>query len=207
MDIGGTSHNPADLMVEEGKVVTLPEEASFGDAELSLEALPEGAPANAVALLQYVYNERKVGQAYLLDKTIQVPAETEPSGGDAAEPGTEDGSGESGSAAQEPGGTEEPTEEPTETASVDPEKTDERFSLKLPKAVIPGVILAVLAALGAGLWMVWIRKRRREEAEAAARRQERRRQRLMEEGPEAAAEFNRLLEEKKNRSQGRGHRR
>jgi len=29
----------------------------------------------------------------------------------------------------------------------------------------------------------------------------------MEEGPEAAAEFNRLLEEKKNRSQGRGHRR
>ena len=77
----------------------------------------------------------------------------------------------------------------------------------LPKAVIPGVILAVLAALGAGLWMVWIRKRRKEEAEAAARRRERRRQRLMEEGPEAAAEFNRLLEEKKNRSQGRGHRR
>ena len=58
-------------------------------------------------------------------------------------------------------------------------------------------VLAVLAALGAGLWMVWIRKRRREEAEAAARRQERCRQRLMEEGPEAAAEFNRLLEEKK----------
>ena len=156
-----------------------------------------------VALLQYVYNERKVGQAYLLDKTIQVPAETEPSGGDAAEPGAEDGSGETGSAAQEP----EDTEEPTETASVDPEKTDGRFSMKLPKAVIPGVILAVLAALGAGLWMVWIRKRRREEAEAAARRRERRRQRLMEEGPEAAAEFNRLLEEKKNRSQGRGHRR
>lgn len=203
VDIGGTSYNPADLMVEEGKVVTLPEEASFGDAELSLEALPEGAPANAVALLQYVYNERKVGQAYLLDKTIQVPAETEPSGGDAAEPGTEDGSGETGSAAQEP----EDTEEPTETASVDPEKTDGRFSMKLPKAVIPGVILAVLAALGAGLWMVWIRKRRKEEAEAAARRRERRRQRLMEEGPEAAAEFNRLLEEKKNRSQGRGHRR
>lgn len=123
--------------------------------------------------------------------------------GDAAEPGTEDGSGETGSAAQEP----EDTEEPTETASVDPEKTDGRFSMKLPKAVIPGVILAVLAALGAGLWMVWIRKRRKEEAEAAARRRERRRQRLMEEGPEAAAEFNRLLEEKKNRSQGRGHRR
>ena len=77
MDIGGTSYNPADLMVEEGKVVTLPEEASFGDAELSLEALPEGAPANAVALLQYVYNERKVGQAYLLDKTIQVPQSLE----------------------------------------------------------------------------------------------------------------------------------
>lgn len=129
MDIGGTSYNPADLMVEEGKVVTLPEEASFGDAELSLEALPEEAPANAVALLQYVYNERKVGQAYLLDKTIQVPAETEPSGGDAAEPGTEDGSGETGSAAQEP--------EPTETASVDPEKTDGRFSMKLPEGCDP----------------------------------------------------------------------
>ena len=49
VDIGGTSDNPADLMVEEGKVVTLPEEASFGDAELSLEALPEGGamPVNA----------------------------------------------------------------------------------------------------------------------------------------------------------------
>ena len=90
---------------------------------------------------------------------------------------------------------------------MDPEKTDGGLSLKLPKAVIFGVILAGLAALGVGLWMVWIRKRRREEAEAAARRRERRRQRLMEEGPEAAAEFNRLLEEKKNRSQGRGHRR
>ena len=186
-------------MVEEGKVVTLPEGAGFGDADLSLEALPEGAPANAVALLQYVYNERKVGQAYLLDKTVEVPAETEPSG----EPGAEDGSGENESAAQEPGNPEEATE----TASAEPEKTDGKLSVKLQgKAVLAGG-LAVLAVLGAGLWMVLARKRKREEAEAAARSRERRMQRLMEEGPEAAAEFNRLLEEKKNRSQDRRHRR
>ena len=163
MDIGGTSYNPADLMVEEGKVVTLPEEASFGDAELSLEALPEEAPANAVALLQYVYNERKVGQAYLLDKTIQVPAETEPSGGDAAEPGTEDGSGGDRKRRPGTGGYRGAHRDGLCGSGENRRKVFHEASEGCDPWCDPGGP----GSLGAGLWMVWIRKRRKEEAEAA----------------------------------------
>ena len=193
-------------MVEEGKVVTLPEEASFGDAELSLEALPEEAPANAVALLQYVYNERKVGQAYLLDKTIQVPAETEPSGGDAAEPGTEDGSGETGSAAQE---LRRIQRSPQRRPLWIRRKQDGRFSHEASEGCDPWCVILRRSWQPLGPVSGWSgsgregKKRRRQPPGD----REHSRQRLMEEGPEAAAEFNRLLEEKKNRSQGRGHRR
>lgn len=61
MDIGGTSYNPADLMVEEGKVVTLQRRPPSVMQSFPWKPFRKERPANAVALLQYVYNERKVG--------------------------------------------------------------------------------------------------------------------------------------------------
>ena len=65
-------------------------------------------------------------------------------------------------------------------------------------SILPILVILLLGAAGGGGYY-WIQNERKKEAEAAARRREKRRQRLMEEGAEAEAEFNRLLEAKRNR--------
>ena len=65
-------------------------------------------------------------------------------------------------------------------------------------SILPILVILLLGAAGGG-GCYWIQNERKKEAEAAARRREKRRQRLMEEGAEAEAEFNRLLEAKRNR--------
>ena len=50
------------------KKITLPKDATFADAELSLGAVPDGAPEGTVGVLNYIYNERKIGSAYLMTK-------------------------------------------------------------------------------------------------------------------------------------------
>lgn len=199
VEINGASYAPSDLYVEAGRVITLPNSAAFGDAELSLAELPKDHPVNAVALLQYVYNERKIGQAYLCDRTIPVPEETGNSGEGSGE-GESNGSEmmEMSTAALETDSPEGKTDVPV---SGDPngEKTPEKaggFPV-LPMAV---VLVFLVLATGAGFW---IRESRRKEAEAQALRRERRRQRLREEGADAEAEFERLMGEKRNKNRGR----
>ena len=191
VEINGTSYAPSDLYVETGRVITLPNSASFADAELSLAEMPENHPVNAVALFQYIYNERKIGQAYLCDRTIPVPEETENPGEKES-----DGSGmeEMTTAAPENGSLEA---DPDVPVSGDPEGANEPGGTGgLPILPMAAALVLILLAAGAGFW---IRESRRKEAEAQALRRERRRQRLMEEGAEAEAEFERLLEEKRNR--------
>lgn len=195
VEINGVFYAPSDLYVETGRVITLPNSASFGDAEMSLIEMPEDHPVNAVALLQYVYNERKIGQAYLCDRTIPVPEET-------GSPG-EEGSTGADMAEMETTGFE--TGPQGETADVpvsgDPneEKTPDK-SGGFPILPIVTVLIFIVLATGTGFW---IREGRRKEAEAQALRRERRRQRLREEGAGAEAEFERLMEEKRNKNRGR----
>ena len=181
MEIGGNTYAPSELKIEEGRMITLPEGAVFADAELTLEGLPEEHPEDAVGLLRYVYNERKIGEAYLLlkdgaavdaDVAVNVP---EP---EAAEPA-------------------ETEAEETEAVIDEEDKTSEKKN-EGGFPVLPIMIILLLGAAGGGGYY-WIQNERKKEAEAAARRREKRRQRLMEEGAEAEAEFNRLLEAKKNR--------
>lgn len=183
VEIGGQTYAPADLIIETGTQITLPETAAFSDAELTLAELPENHPEHAVGLLQYTYNDRKIGQAYLLLKsgeTAGADAEQMSEMKDSAD--AEDGQGEvSRPAAADADG-----------------KNINRTSGGFP--VIP-VILVILVLLVAALCVVLVRRvqeNRRREEEAAARR-ERRRQRLMEEGADVEAEFNRLLEERKRK--------
>lgn len=200
VEINGASYSPADLYIEEGKVVTLPDSAVFSDAEASLVELPENHPANAVGRIRYIYNERTVGEAYLFDRTIEVSddviaADADPVNGQGEESGESQAQGENGS---------QPSEEPSESET-EQEKTDgnEETGNKIPVASSVMVILFLLAAGGITGIIFWVRNNQRKEAEAAAIRRERRRKRLQEEGEGAEKEFARLLEEKKNRNRNR----
>lgn len=75
--IGEKSYAPSELMISGDGVVTLPLNASFADAEKVLETtMPGTCPSNAVARIQYLYNERKIGQAYLCLKETEKEPET-----------------------------------------------------------------------------------------------------------------------------------
>ncbi|MBQ7795451.1 MAG: serine hydrolase [Lachnospiraceae bacterium] len=182
VELNGTSYDPSELKIEEGRVITLPDDAVFADAELTLVDMPEDHPEDAVGLLQYIYNERKIGQAYLLLKDWVAPVDvevTEPVEGTVADEADVAGESEA------------------ETAAVDgSEEKETSEGGGFP--IIPVIVVLALAGAGGGGYY-WITQERKREAEAAAKRREKRRQRLMEEGSEAEAEFNRLLEEKRSR--------
>ena len=173
INLDGTDYRSSDLMIEPGRFITLPETADFDAAEIQIGAIPEGTehPANALAQLTYTYNERVIGTAFLMTK--EMPAETD----------TPDNSGI-------------PDTETIDTAA--PTQNDQADSngSERPKAniLMVLVIVVILLAVAAVLWILHSRKK---EAEALARRREQRRRRLQESGDEE--EFNRMLEEWKQR--------
>lgn len=187
VDLYGASYDPGDLRIEEGRVLTLPKNAGFADAELSLEELPADHPYNAVGLLQYTYNERKIGQAYLLDQTMEpaVQADADPDP-EAEIPETAD---------QQKEDMEKETGVNGNAAGKD--DTEKKGSIPLIPTLLGVLALAALAGI-----ILWVNHERKREAEEAAVRRERRRQRLMEEGAGAEAEFKRLLAEKRNKRSG-----
>lgn len=181
VEINGTSYDPEELKIEEGRMITLPEDAVFADVELTLADMPEDHPEDAVGLLQYIYNERKIGQAYLLLKNGAVQAGAEAVETKLAEP---DGAGEDAAKPEDTAKTEDkPKKEKSEGGGF---------------PILPFVIVLILGGAGGGAYY-WITQERKREAEAAAKRREKRRQRLLEEGDGAEEEFKRLLEEKRNR--------
>lgn len=198
VELGGTSYEPSELMIEEGRVITLPKDAVFADAELSLVDMPEDHPEGAVGLLQYTYNERKIGQAYLMlkDYAVQVDADVA---------GSVDGADGAGSEAGD--GADAVTGEPVD-ANANTDGADAKAEAKADAKnadgegggfpILPVVVVLLLAAAGAGGYY-YISNEKKKEAEAAAARREKRRQRLLEEGADAEAEFNRLMEEKRQR--------
>lgn len=184
VELNGVSYEPSELKIEEDRVITLPEGAVFEDAELTLVDMPEDHPEDAVGLLQYIYNERKIGQAYLLLKDGAVLAgaqvvETEPASSEGADSVSE--------------GDDEKSEDTDIKEETEKKEKEGRGLPILPIALV----LLLGGAAGGGYY--WITQERKREAEAAARRREKRRQRLLEEGSEAEAEFHRLLEEKRKR--------
>lgn len=176
VEIGGNTYDPSELMIEAGRAITIPEGAVFADAEVTFADMPEDHPKNAVGLLQYSYNERKIGQAYLLLKNETVPSGTETVGTEAPETNAA-----------------EPTED-AKAANAPVGKNEKTGGFPM----IPVIAVLFLAAAGGGAYYYIFNERKRE-AEEAARRRERRRQRLLEEGADAEAEFNRLLEERQRR--------
>ena len=183
VQIGDNSYQPSDLSMDTSAVITIPKDASFADAEKTVVTdLPEDAPLGAVALLSYKYNDRKIGQVYLISASA---AEAAANG----ETAPDDGNTASDPAASNTG------------ASGKPKQAKSSFHLtlpKLPKVSVRTVLIVVVSVLLAAACaaLVWLfyqchqeEKRRQEE------RRKRRRQRLQEIGC-SQEEFEKLLEKR-----------
>lgn len=178
VSINGADFQPDELDLESGAVITLPKDAAFSDASMELVTeLPEQHPERAVALLQYTYNDRKIGQAYLLAKEGSLPASSEETGGAA------------------------PEEKPDGKTDASDQKGGEEGSIALPPLSLPviGICLLVFAVLLLSAYTLYIKKK---EAEELRRRHERRMQRLKEENY-TEEEFYELLGREKERLAGK----
>lgn len=183
VQIGDNSYQPPDLSMDTLAVITLPKDASFADAEKTVVTdLPEDAPQGAVALLSYKYNDRKIGQVYLISASA---AEAEANG----ETASDDGNTASDSAASNTG------------ASGKSKQAKSSFHLtlpKLPKVSVRTVLIVVVSVLLAAACaaLVWLFYRRhQEEKRRQEDRRKRRRQRLQEIGC-SQEEFEKLLEKR-----------
>lgn len=83
VQIGEEIYDPSELKFDESGVITLPNDAQFTEAEKSLETqLPKEHPQGAVARINYSYNEREIGYAWLLSTrkntvdTVATPGES-----------------------------------------------------------------------------------------------------------------------------------
>ncbi len=193
VEINGTPYEVSDLVIEENAVMTLPAGGQFTDAGRILDAnLPADAPAGAVAVLLYTYNDRKVGSAYVYQKSVREAALAE----------AERASREAEEGNSQPGELEvEMPSQPDVDTLADPTVPEKRkgllenlsFSLGgAGKWILIGI--AVAALLAAGVSAILIKKKK--EREAAARRRERRRQRLKDIGYSEEA-FEKLMEKRR----------
>ena len=90
VDVGGKSYLPTDLEIDPAGAVTLPEGAAFTDLEHTLVTdYPDEHPERSVAFIQYTYDGRKAGGAYLTQKEVQEPV-TEPASQEETQPETDD---------------------------------------------------------------------------------------------------------------------
>lgn len=184
VELNGNTYAPSELKIEENRMITLPNDAVFADADVTLVDMPEDHPEDAVGLLRYIYNERKIGEAYLLLKEGAIPVDAEATNAVVNDKTAGDGAEADGSDGQ---------------AAVADEGSEKKEGDNNSKGgfLFPVILTVLLLGAAGGGGYYWMMNERKKEAEAAAIRRERRRQRLMEEGAED--EFNRLLELKKNR--------
>lgn len=85
--VGGTKYDTASLSVAGHTAVTLPADASFGDAQRELVAdtaeFPADAPDGTIAVLRYSYDNRRVGEAMIVAASPVTPGTNAASGADA----------------------------------------------------------------------------------------------------------------------------
>lgn len=183
VEIGSNTYQPSELSMDTSAVITIPKDASFADVEKTVVTdLPEDAPQGAVALLSYKYNDRKIGQVYLISA----------SGGEASA---------NASAASEEANAAVDTGASDTGASGKPQQTKSSFHLNLPKlpkvslrtVLIVALSLLLAAACAALVWLFY--RRHQEEKKRQEERRNRRKQRLQEIGC-SQEEFEKLLEKR-----------
>ena len=159
LDIGGVSWNVSELSIEEEAAITVPKGGQFTDTSRTLiTELPQSAPKGAVAQLQYTYNDRKVGTAWVYEESVRIAAlkekERESQMAEMNETELEE--------TMEDTSTEPEESAPSPEESEKPEKGKGIFGIKL---VIGGTVLLIL--LGVAGFLAWKKKKERE-AQAAA---------------------------------------
>ncbi len=200
VEIGGETYNPIDLMIEEGHAITLPNSAVFEDADLIVNTdIPERHPGGTVALLEYEYNGRAVGSAFLVKKYEYVPmnemdeAAFEAEAGDFAEDidnvSYTDETEEVPETVREDNPDEEVTGKGSENAS------------NIRRIVLEVLIVAVILLLIGYFLLLYISYRRKKARREAAIRRARRLRRMREGGADMEAEYHRLMMEKRRNSQ------
>lgn len=183
LEANGAVYPVSELSLDDQAVLTLPATAEFSDAERALITdLPEGHPEDAAAMLQYTYNGRTIGTAYIYAESLKAAPVSSDDAEDSNTTSTE--SDETGQA--EPVlPTDHMDSKSTQSPSV---QTSASINWMVTLAVF-----AVMALIAGGVLLIQYRQRK--EREAQARRKERRRQRLMESGI-SEEEFATLLAER-----------
>ena len=176
--LGTETFSPSDLSMDEEAVITLPADAAFSDAEKTVETdLGTDRPAGAVALLAYTYNERKIGQVYLISASraaAEAAGSLPPAAGETAgESAPEGGAADPGAAGSDPAADDEflPEAGSDQVTGV---------SLSAKSAVLAGAAVAAVALAAVGL--ILLKKKQEEERRRLEERRRRRRQRLEEIG-------------------------
>lgn len=183
VELGSDRYEPSDLSMDTSAVITIPKDALFTDAEKSVSTeLLQDAPKGAVALLTYKYNDRKVGQVYLVSASkAEEAANAETAGSD--------------------GNTDGNSGELNTDKNKDSQQSKPSFHLTLPKlpkvsprtVLITIISILIVAACAALIWL--IDRRRKEEKRRQEERKMRRKQRLLEIGC-SQEEFDKLLEKR-----------
>lgn len=175
--IGDKTYELSDLSVDISGAVTIPKGAAFTDLVKSVKTeLPKGHPKGAVALLSYTYDDRVVGQVYVISAKQVI---------------------EDGIAPEQAGGTKN-TKGEADSLSVSA-AADENKAQKQPiqipvKGIVTAMGILVAGALICGGFFYY-KKKKEEEQRMIAERRRKRRQRLEEVGC-SEAEFNRLLQKR-----------
>lgn len=190
------------LSIDKGSVITLPTDGDFSDVTSTLNYdLSNAAPESAVARIDYMYGDRKVGQAYLEASTIPgyVPGNTAglKSSADSGAVTTIEVTGRSSDGVTEPSATDSVSQ----PGGKDTKKQSSVFTVI--KRVL--IVVAIIAAVCAAVFGILTFRRHREEKERTVRRQ-RREQRLKEWGY-SSSEFDMIMQEhlrSKNQFKKRG---
>ncbi len=203
------------LTLEKNRHITLPDGADIHDAVSSISyTLPEHAPELAVAEISYQYQGRDVGSMYLMrSDTIQTEPETiaevptssaDSSNSESFHAQTLESTAEEGAAAVTSGRAVPADEETsallTEESLDIPELPEEenRFQLHIPTGfwIISGILLGI-GAVACILVILKVNIEKREEAERLIRYQKR--QKRLEDIGMSSAEFDLLMQEKRNK--------
>ncbi|MDO4295466.1 MAG: D-alanyl-D-alanine carboxypeptidase family protein [bacterium] len=184
--IGEEKYAPEELSLDETAEITLPNDAVFADVDRELVTdLTEEHPQGAVARLDYLYNDRKVGSVYVYSS--RPVAVTDPD----AESSTQEVEGEET--------TTSPS--PDEDANVADGKSVGVGRIAAIVLAFLGVAAVAAAAVASFFWQ----KRKQEEKRLRAQRRRERRRQILEETGCSEAEFDRLLDDRMKRT-GRGER-
>ena len=152
VEINGVSYLPSELYLDDTAVITLPNDAEFGDADQYLQTeIPENHPEGAVGRIIYSYNDRQIGVAWLYT-TKALSSAAEPS-----------------------------QEAPEQTDPSSSKEPSEKKGISLPDGrLIAGAGAAVMLLIA--VCGIYAAVQQRKEKERLARMKERRRKRLEEMG-------------------------